>query len=309
MFGLPEVENLQSLANYVHLSSGLLFRMSKCNNNFYKIFKIPKANGGFRTIYCPSKEMKAIQAWILRNILDQIDVSDSATGFRKDRNILENAKCHQYNQFLLCLDVEDFFPSITYDKVYMVFKTIGYNLHVSHILTSLCTCEGKLPQGAVTSPALSNIVCLRLDHRISGYVGRHNVTYTRYADDITLSSLSRRRLSIIKNVVIKILSDEGFRLNDNKTRFLGPCRQRRVTGLIISDKSLGIGRKKKRILRAKIHRLLTAGLSKDEETSLMHHIKGWFAHLNSVDNIGFEQLKNHANHLCKKHEIENLIFQ
>lgn len=297
MAGLPLVEDLKDLADYGHLSAGLLYRLSKYNDNFYKSFQLPKKTGGFRIISCPSKDMKAVQAWILRNILDQIHVADSATGFRTGKNILDNAKYHEGNRYFLCLDIENFFPSIQYAKVYTIFKTIGYNTHISHIFASLCTCRGKLPQGGVTSPALSNIICIRLDHRISGYVGKRNVAYTRYADDMTFSSLSPGRLVGIKRVALKIIRDEGFELNERKTRFLGPCRQRKVTGLIISDDSLGVGKKRKRILRATIHRLVTADLSEIERQRLRNHIDGWFAYMNSVDPKGFEQLKTYEERL------------
>jgi retron-type reverse transcriptase len=267
MAGLPLVDDLKDLADYVHLSAGLLYRLSKYNDKFYKSFQLPKKSVGFRIISCPSKDMKAVQAWILRNILDRIHVTDSATGFRTGKNILDNAKYHEGNRYFLCLDIENFFPSIRYAKVYTVFKTIGYTTHISHIFASLCTCRGKLPQGGVTSPALSNIICIRLDHRISGYVGKRNVAYTRYADDMTFSC------------------------------FLGPRRQRKVTGLIISDDSPGVGKKRKRILRATIHRLVTADLSEIERQRLRNHIDGWFAYMNSVDPKGFEQLKTYEERL------------
>lgn len=305
MVGLPLVEDLEDLTDYVHLSSGLLYRLSKYNNKFYKSFKLPKKSGGFRIIFCPSKEMKAVQAWILRTILDKIPMSDSATGFRTGKNTLDNAKPHKDNRYFLCLDIEDFFPSIPYAKVYTVFKAIEYNSHVSHIFASLCTCKGKLPQGAVSSPALSNIICTRLDHRISGYVGKRNITYTRYADDMAFSSLSPIRLVGTKKVIVEILRSEGFELNKAKTRFLGPRRQRKVTGLIISDESLGVGRKRKRILRATIHRLVTANLSNIERGRLSRHISGWFAYMNSIDPKGLDQLKLYAKRLSLVHGGEN----
>ena len=293
MFGLPLVADLRTLAAYIHLSAGLLYRLSKYNDEFYKSFQLPRKGGGSRDIFCPSKEMKAVQAWILRNILDRIHVTDSATGFRKGINVADNAKRHKDNRYFLCLDIQDFFPSVPYAKVFNVFRTLGYNLHVSHIFASLCTCKGKLPQGAVTSPALSNIVCIRLDHRISGYVGRRNITYTRYADDMVFSSLSPSRLVGIKRFVAQIIREEGFELNESKTRFLGPRRQRKVTGLVISEDSLGVGRKRKRILRATLHRLFAGNLPSDEEEKLRSHLKGWFAYMKSVDPGGLQQLKKY----------------
>lgn len=307
MFNLPLVTDLQSLADYTHISPGLLYRLSKYNDKFYKIFQLPKKIGGVRTIFCPSKGMKAVQAWILRNILDKAQVAENATGFRKGMNVLDNAERHKDNRYFLCLDIEDFFPSISYAKVFTIFKSLGYNSHVSHIFSSLCTCQEKLPQGAVTSPALSNIICIRLDHRISGYVGKRNIIYTRYADDMVFSSMSPSRLVGIIKFIVQILKDEGFELNESKTRFLGPRRQRKVTGLIMSDNSIGVGRKKKRILRATIHHLVSGEFVPAEREKIISHVKGWSAYMKSVDLVGLQQLGKYCKHLEQRTPLSSLV--
>lgn len=297
MSGFPAIMDLKELSYKIHLSKHFLFRLWKFNNEFYKEIQLPKKGNGFRSIFCPSKEMKAVQAWILRNILDKVQISDSATGFCKGKNVLDNVNLHKNNRFILCLDIENFFPSIPYAKVYNVFKSIGYSSHLSHILTSLCTCKDILPQGAVTSPALSNIICIRLDKRIRNYVGKFNITYTRYADDLIFSSTSHRILFRIKKFVIAILRNEGFKLNKSKTRVMGPCRQRKVTGLVISDNSVGIGRKRKRVLRATIHHFVKNKLPNAKKEKMRNHINGWFAYLKSVDPKGREQLESYLNRI------------
>jgi len=297
MSGFPAIMDLKELSYKIHLSKSFLYLLWKFNNEFYKEIQLPKKGNGFRSIFCPSKEMKAVQAWILRNILDKVQISDSATGFRKGKNVLDNVNLHKNNRFFLCLDIENFFPSIPYAYVYTIFKSIGYNSHVSHILTSLCTCKDILPQGAVTSPALSNIICIRLDKRIRNYVGKFNITYTRYADDLIFSSMSPRILFRIKKLVIEILINEGFELNKSKTRVMGPCSQRKVTGLVISDNSVGIGRKRKKILRATIHHFVKKKLSEAKKEKMRNHINGWFAYLKSVDPKGREQLESYLNRI------------
>lgn len=167
---------------------------------------------------------------------------------------------------------------------------------------------GSLPQGAVTSPALSNIVCIRLDRRIAGYAGKHNIDYTRYADDMTLSSTNHLRLVRAKRMVERIVVEEGFQLNQKKTRFKGPGSQRRITGLVISDDSVGIGRKQKRVIRAKIHRLVTGSLSGDDYRELQLHIQGWLAFLHDVDKCGYDQLNKYAVQLAGKHGVANLVL-
>lgn len=137
--GLPILNSLQDLSNRTHLSAGLLYKLSKRNNFYYRVFSIPKSSGEKREIAEPARPMKAIQSWILANILQQLPLLPQVTGFRRGYNILDNASAHQHNRYLLCLDIDDFFPSIKYPTVYTIYRKLGYNEHISHVLTSLCT--------------------------------------------------------------------------------------------------------------------------------------------------------------------------
>ncbi len=294
LFKLPVIEDVDDLANKIHLTKLLIYKLSKYNERFYKKFYIKKKNGTQREILCPSKEMKAFQAWILRNILEKLNVSDYATGFIKNKNISDNVKPHLENRFFLRLDIDNFFPSIEYQKVYKIFNSIGYNSLISHIFSRISTCYDKLPQGAVTSPYLANIVCLRLDNRISGYVGKFDVVYTRYADDFIFSSLIDTKLTRIRKFVTRIINEEGFEINPTKTHFMGPGVQRKITGLIITDNNKSsIGKKKKKIIRAKIHKLITMEENNPEKEKLKSHIDGWLSFLSDVDKAGLKQLKSY----------------
>jgi len=307
---MPMLENLEDLADHIHLSQKLLYRLSKFNVKYYKAFDIPKKSGGVRNIACPSKEIKALQAWILRNILDNLTPSKEATGFRKRMGILTNAEKHKNNRYFICLDIENFFPSIPYAKVYQIFRTIGYNEFICHVLTSYCTYNEKVPQGGVTSPALSNLVCIHMDKRISGYVGKHNITYSRYADDMTFSSMNPSRLIGIKKFVTKIISEEGFQLNENKTRYLGPRMKRKITGIIISDDKMGVGKAKKKRLRAKIFSLLFSNLPQADREKMKNHIQGWLSFLKDVDPKALSQLNSYYSKLLltRKGIKSNLDF-
>lgn len=307
MFGLPVVRDLHSLADEMSLSVGLLHKLWAANHRFYRRFEVPKKGGGSREILSPSRDMKAAQAWILRNILDKLGVHEAATGFRKGRSVVDNAAPHVHNRYFLCMDIENFFPSIPYSKVYGVFRGLGYSRHVAHILSHLCTCDGRLPQGAVTSPALSNTVCIRFDRRISAFVGRRNIAYTRYADDLTFSSMSPSRLVAIMPTIRHIVQDEGFALNTGKTRRMGPRQQCRVTGLVVSGGQAGVGRARKRRLRAAIHRLLQGQLGPDERAAQQAHVQGWLAFVNAVDAKGSAQLRSYAAALAERHGIPDLF--
>lgn len=309
LFGLPVISNLEDLSAVTHLSKKLLYRLSKFSDWHYACFDIPKKSGGKREIQCPSKEMKAVQAWILRNILEKIRVSKAATAFRPKTNIALNAEQHLGNQFLFCLDLEDFFPSITFAKVHTIFNTIGYNPFVSYMLASLCTYKKRLPQGGVTSPALSNLICLKLDNRLSKYVGGKNISYSRYADDICFSSLSDSRLSGIRSTVRKIIESEGFTINTKKTRFTGPSTRRKITGLVFSKDSFGVGRSKKRELRSKICNFIYAcdKMASAERIEAAQHIHGWLSFLNSVDKVGYTQLIGFSKKVSAKAQMAKLV--
>lgn len=299
MTGLPIIETLTDLEEHTRLSKGLLYKLWKVSHLFYHERRLRKKSGGIRIIAAPAKTMKAVQYWILKNILEQVKVSPHATAFIKGVNILKNITPHmtQYfeNQYFMCLDIKDFFPTIKYKHVYSVFNALGYSPHISHILSSICTYKGCLPQGGVTSPALSNIVCIRLDKRVAGCAGKRNITYTRYADDFTFSSANQNKFKKVREIVTEILINEGYELNENKTRILGPRRCRKITGITIRDKGFGIGRKQKRIIRSAIHKVFKTKIDEIKKETLKNYVQGWLAFMKDIDAKGHEQLTTYLN--------------
>lgn len=291
--GIPTINNQKDLANHLNLSEYSLYKVINFADWHYKKVQTPKKDGTFRNLACPSQTIKGVQAWILRNILDPLSVSPSATAFKKETTIKFNVERHSDNQFFLCLDISNFFESIPQKKVTSFFKALGYNKHVASILSTLCTYEGSLPQGGVTSPALSNLINTKLDKRISGYCSKKNIVYSRYADDFTFSSNNPNKLIQAKNIIKKIINDEGYQINKKKTRFIRPGNSKKITGLVISDDNkIGIGRKQKRILRAKIHQyFLNDQLTPQEKEELKNHIEGWISYLKGIDYISFKQVQ------------------
>jgi len=301
----PILETVKDLSAASHLSPGLLFKLSTRNNLYYRVFSIPKSSGDSRTIAEPARPMKAVQSWILTNILRELHLPPQVTGFRHDCNILKNARSHERNKYLLSLDIEDFFPSIKYSFVYTVFRSLGYNKHICHVLTSLCTFNGSLPQGGVTSPALSNLVCIRMDRRISGYCGARNIAYTRYADDMTFSSMNANRLVGLYTSVQTIVESEGFKLNNAKTRYMGPKRRQKVTGLVIGDGKAGIGRQAERKIRAEVYITCTKPNSGDEER-VIKRLRGYLCFVKSVDSERYNRLASYIDRICTVHNRTDL---
>jgi RNA-directed DNA polymerase len=298
-FDLPIVESLEDFSRLTHLSKYTIFQLSKHSGKYYKTYQIPKKNGKYRDICQPSKNLKGLQAWILVNILDKLNVSSSSKGFKKGASIIDNVEPHKTANSILVIDIKDFFPSISRAQVYNVFRVVGYNKYISALLTNLCTYNNCLPQGSPCSPFLANLICSKLDTRIQGYVGKRGITYTRYADDLTFSSLNPSKLIKIFSTIQAIIESESFKVNPDKTRIGGSARAKRITGLTIFNDTYGIGNRKSKEIRAKIHNLI-----KDSEQNnllLLKEVQGWLSYLKNVDPRRLYHFKSYIQKLCAKH--------
>nr|WP_250953794.1 reverse transcriptase domain-containing protein [Escherichia coli] len=194
--GLPVMNNLHDMSKATRISVETLRLLIYTADFRYRIYTVEKKGPEkrMRTIYQPSRELKALQGWVLRNILDKLSSSPFSIGFEKHQSILNNATPHIGANFILNIDLEDFFPSLTANKVFGVFHSLGYNRLISSVLTKICCYKNLLPQGAPSSPKLANLICSKLDYRIQGYAGSRGLIYTRYADDLTLSAQSMKKV-------------------------------------------------------------------------------------------------------------------
>ena len=301
MLGLPVIQTIDDFSTITHISKYTIYQLSYHSDKSYKIYSIPKKSGGERTICQPNRKLKGLQSWILVTILNKIQVSSSCKGFRKGSSTLENATPHIGANTVLNLDLKDFFPTVTDRQVFNIFKTIGYNNLISTVFTNICTYEGKLPQGSPCSPYLANLSAWTLDLRIQGYVGKRGISYTRYADDLSFSGLNPSKVVKIIPMIKTIIDDENFTVNNRKTRVASSARAKTVTGLVVNEESVGIGKQKYKDLRAKIHHLT---LPKEQTNEvLLNHVGGWLSYLNSVDKIRFTKATKYIKELTKKHPL------
>ncbi|MCG9647089.1 retron St85 family RNA-directed DNA polymerase [Vibrio brasiliensis] len=282
--GLPPVATLADLASHMRLSVGLLQLLSYKSDEHYKVYYLKKKSGGRRQIAQPSRAMKAVQSWILRKILSRLSSSANSKGFEQGESILSNALPHAGAHVILNIDLENFFNTVPASHVHSVFRSIGYNKTISQILTNLTTYNGRLPQGAPTSPKLSNLTCQQLDARIQGYAGPRGIIYTRYADDITLSAFNESKIRKAQPMIEEIVNSEGFTINDKKTKISGTRKRKEVTGLVISIDGVGIGRQEYRRMRAEIYNMLT------EDSDKLSQINGWLSYIKSVDKTNYHRL-------------------
>lgn len=284
--GLPFITDIHSLSSLMGISSSMLYLLSQKSENFYNVFEIEKSNGKKREIASPSLPMKLVQRWILENILEKVKVTNYAMAFVKNINgCKKNAEIHHNSLYILHLDLENFFPSINRKRVYGLFKNLGYNNVTSNLLSNISTLADKLPQGGVTSPYLSNLICEKLDRRLAKLCSTRDIIYTRYADDLVFSCDNRDTLKKIKNVIEDIIKDEGFTLNENKTRLLSRYGKVQVNGITLNDKKLKVDKKLKRRLRAKIHHMFATG-----DFTEYNVVKGYISYISSIEDDYFDKI-------------------
>jgi retron-type reverse transcriptase len=246
----------------------LAFAREVSTTTHYRRFTIPKRSGGERMISAPMQRLKHVQHWILEHILEPIALADPAHGFVPGRSTVSNAVPHVGAAVVINVDLKDFFPTVTYRRVKGLFAKLGYSEQVATVLGLVCsepdivesTLDGvtyyvargprRLPQGAPTSPAITNIMCRRLDHRIAGYARSKGLTYTRYADDLTLSTTDASiDVGAVLGFLRRTVAAEGFAVHPDKIRIVRRGRRQEVTGIVVNEKP-GVVRAELRRFRA-----------------------------------------------------------
>ena len=243
--------NSSHLAYLLKISTRKLNWLANDRIDHYICFHTKKRDGSIREIFAPKSRLKEVQRQILDDLLQKVRLNSHAEGFRKKRSIATNAKRHIGKEIVIKMDVKDFFPSITFERVLGMFISLGYPRQVSLLLTRLATHNGRLPIGAPTSPAISNIICRRLDKRFSKLGEKMSFDYSRYADDITISSNNKGVNKMIP-FFKEIMGDEGFEINESKMRILRSGGRQKVTGIVVNKKP-NIDKREIRKLRAVIY--------------------------------------------------------
>ena len=255
--GLQPIHTAAELAEAMGTSVGelrfLAFTRAATRVAHYVQFTIPKKTGGRRFISAPKPRLKGVQYWILDNILAGQKVHDAAHGFVTGRSIVSNARPHVGTDVVVNLDLKDFFPTLTYNRVKGLFRWMGYSESLATILGLLCTEPRRaqvdldgvsyhvalekrvLPQGAPTSPAITNLICKNLDSRIEHICDRLGFTYTRYADDLSFSGKADADVGKLLRQVRHIVVGEGFVVHPDKTRVLRRAGRQQVTGIVVNE--------------------------------------------------------------------------
>ena len=254
----------------------------------YKVYRIPKKRPGkYRTIAQPSVEVKALQYWYIENILLSLKIHSSATAYTTGSKISKNASKHAQNSYLLKMDFANFFPSIKPEDFRNYIKGLEdppiNEKEVDFSIPLLFwrpkhSLNLQLSIGAPSSPILSNVVMYEFDSMIHKICLENEVTYTRYADDLTFSTNRKGILFGIHNEIKEIvdeLSSPNLSLNTEKTVFSSKKHRRRVTGLILTNENrISIGREKKRLIRSYVHKFILGELP-NKKTKLLKGLVGF----------------------------------
>lgn len=276
--GLPPIVSIRALGVILGINPKLISAISKFPQAYYRPFILKKKSGEDRQILAPRVFLKTIQRYILRSILEPQAIPGYINGFVTGRGIVSNGQAHRGAPFLLNVDLADFFGSVQERTVERFFHDLGFSAHVARTLAALCTFQGSLPQGAPTSPYLSNLVFAPVDQDILRLCSQYELTYSRYADDLTFSSgkkIPRGFLVELEAIVGRF----GFRINSAKTRFAGPGQARYVTGFVVNEK-VHPSRELRRKLRAMFH---MAKRNPRKYRQRAKELLGWASFVNSYD--------------------------
>jgi RNA-directed DNA polymerase len=280
--GLPPLENAAEVAAAIGIApeelAWLTYHQGAAAVDHYHRFTIPKRTGGERVISSPKRRLRVAQRWLLDAILARLEPHEAATAFRPGHSIVDNAAQHSGKAVVVRVDLEAFFPSITFRRAKGLFESFGYNEGVATLLALLATeaprvaatLDGvrrsvavgarQLPQGACTSPALTNLLCRKLDRRLAGAARAFGFAYSRYADDLVFSHAGLEApVGPLLATVRRIITGEGFRVNEEKTAVMRPQHRQAVTGLVVNE-TPHVSRRDARRFRALLHHCETEGI-------------------------------------------------
>lgn len=261
--GLPLVTDAAELAAAIGIEERellwLTYHRGAATIDHYHRFAIPKRNGGQRVISSPKRRLRVAQRWLLNEVLARLEPHPAAAAFRPGASIAENAARHAGRGLVIRIDLKEFFPSIGFRRVKGLFESFGYNEGVATLLALLATeapraaltldgqrhfvalGERQLPQGACTSPALTNLLCRKLDRRLTGAAASLGFTYSRYADDLVFShEKPAAPAGLLLTLARRIVAEEGFTVHEEKTRVMRPHQRQSVTGLVVNAGSAGV---------------------------------------------------------------------
>lgn len=323
--GLPIIKDDHALAELLCISykdlRSLTYHRDVVVLDHYFRYTVPKKSGGERNIAAPKSVLKHSQRKILELILDKIELSNNAHGFIKQKSVVTGANVHiKSPELLIKIDLENFFNTITFERVRGLFKSFGYSGFVASLLAMLCTyCERMpieikgqtkyvktsdriLPQGSPASPMITNIICRALDLKINLLADNYGFIYSRYADDMSFSFDRHLDNAEIKKILYQIQSivyEQGFKINKEKTRYLRKNNRQAVTGIVINNDEIGVPKVWVKKFRAIIHNANKLKEKGEVPEEILNEISGMASWLIGVNPNRYQKIISDAKKICE----------
>lgn len=256
---VPVIYDIKHLSLLVGVKDDYIKRAITYTKKYYWNFEIAKLDGGKRPISEPLPTLKNIQLWILNNILEKQPVHPFAKAYVPSKKLKENAKYHTRQKIVIALDIHNFFPSIKLEQIEQIFFKIGYSKKISFLLAKLCCLNNSLPQGAPTSPYISNLYMYYFDEKVMNYCREKGIIYTRYADDLTFSSKENIDIHFLIEFVKGELMQNNLSLNTDKTKIMHEYDSQIVTGVLV-NKRMRLPKIKRYELRQEMYYVITRGV-------------------------------------------------
>lgn len=288
--------------------------------NCYESFNLTKSNGEIRVIDAPNPKLKIIQKKLVKYFNSKSNDTkrgNIAHGFIEGKSIITNANIHKRKKIVLNLDLKDFFATFHFGRVRGYFQRnnrFELPIEVATMIAQLTCYNGCLPQGAPTSPIITNLICEILDYRISKLAKKYRLTYTRYADDMTFSTNDNKfkgsHIHFIEEIN-ELIIKSGFELNQNKTRLSYKDSRQEVTGITVNEK-LGVNRKYVKETRAMANRLYKKEIiAIDGKEGNKKQLEGRFSFINQLDKHNNRLSAKKINHRTlngREREYQKFIF-
>ena len=320
-----DIDDVRILATFLGIEYKELTYVlySRRVENLYQSFEIPKKNGEIRCINAPQEPLKHVQRLLAKRLMavqeeNYLKSNAIVHGFTRKRGIITNGKSHRNKRFVLNIDLEDFFDSFHFGRVKGYFQKNQFFMlpeEVAACIANIACYNGKLPQGAPSSPVITNLICAILDRRLAAIAKKFRLTYTRYADDLTFSTNSKvflEKKDELLSEIYAVIEKSGFKVNHYKTRISYRDSRQEVTGLVVNNK-ISVKReyyKKTRSMLDHLYRGIPVEHNGVELTQ--QQIEGRLAFINQIDwynNIQENKKKTHPKELnARERQYQQFLF-
>ncbi len=299
---------IEKISSDLKLDINYISRVANRSGFYYKDYTIPKRNGGVRHVSQPSAELKTLQYWLVKNIFVSLPVSKNASAYKKGDSIRKHAQQHCKSKFILHTDICSFFNSIHLSHLAPILNLNNeifekINVDIGDAIDSIgkiCFRNDRLCIGAVSSPIISNIIMFEFDSKLSEYCKSKGYIYSRYADDIYISSDRYIDKDIIEYISAE-LSNYNFKINIGKTKFYSSKYRRKVTGLIITnDKNVSVGTERRNAIKKLIYNKLVNGEGDSDQ------ILGYLSFLKDVEPNTYNNIIIKYSKYCNEDIIQAL---